>query len=155
MKKTRRKKPATKVTKAKTVTKATKVTTAKKVAKAKPVTKAKTVTTAAKAPRPPANSAPVRRSDFPALCDFLDGYLHQDFVVEHGTVAGAGAAFLRDANAAERKDLVRELRAFMTATAGLPIERVGDLVTHELGGSWLPASREALDALLAVFTAAK
>ena len=136
MKKTRAKKPAKKVTKTKTVTKA------KKVAPKAP-----------NAPKSAALVAPVRRSGYPALCDFLDGYLHQDFVVEHRTVAGAGAAFLRDANAAERKDLVRELRAFMTATAGLPIGRVGDLVTHELGGSWLPASREELDALLSVFTA--
>ena len=39
---------------------------------------------------------------FPALTQFLSGYLHEDFVLDHKTPEGARAAFLKDANARER-----------------------------------------------------
>jgi len=95
----------------------------------------------------------VRRADYPALCDFLDGYLHQDFNAVHGNVAGAAMAFVDDANATEQSALQRELRTFLDVTAGMSADRVGDLITHELGGAWSPQSRIEIENLLAVLSA--
>ncbi len=42
-------------------------------------------------------SAKSTADDYPQLEAFFCGYLHQDYPEEHGTVAGAVAAFRRDA----------------------------------------------------------
>ena len=95
----------------------------------------------------------VRRADYPALCDFLDGYLHQDFTVVHGNVAGAAMAYVDDANTTELAALEKELHRFLEVTAGMSADRVGDLITHELGGAWSPQSRIEIENLLAVLSA--
>ena len=42
----------------------------------------------------------IRREAFPSLAAFLRGYLHEDFLEEHGSLRGAVEAFCRDASAA-------------------------------------------------------
>lgn len=83
---------------------------------------------------------------FPALSQFAAGYLHEDFVAEHGTAKGAREAFLRDASARERAAFGREGQRFVEETAGLPWAEARAAFTM-LGGAWRPASRAALTAL--------
>lgn len=87
---------------------------------------------------------PVER--FPHLAAFLSGYLHQDFLLEHGTPAGALRAFLQEAGASERDALQQEWRAFIGAVDGLRWRDVREAFTA-LGGSWRPGSRADLLAL--------
>jgi hypothetical protein len=88
---------------------------------------------------------------YPQLEAFFCGYLHQDFPDEHGDLAGAVAAFRRDATAAERRAVKREWAAFRAETAGETLKVAGDRLTRDLGGAWAPRRRadlEELDALL-------
>lgn len=83
---------------------------------------------------------------FPALSQFAGGYLHEDFVAEHGTAKGAREAFLRDASARERAAFGREGQRFIEETAGLSWADARGAFAA-LGGAWRPASRAALAAL--------
>ena len=83
---------------------------------------------------------------FPALSQFAGGYLHEDFVAEHGTAKGARDAFLRDASARERAAFGREGERFIEETAVLSWADAR-AAFRTLGGAWRPASRAALAAL--------
>jgi hypothetical protein len=85
-------------------------------------------------------------ADLSALRDFLDGYLHQDFVSEHRTVAGAVRAFLHDANQSERRRLRAAAAAFLTETRGMSWEETRTRFVG-LGGAWSPRTRAALKGL--------
>lgn len=86
------------------------------------------------------------RSDYPALRQFLAGYLHQDFVVEHRTASRALDAFAGDANQTERRALERDVARFLAATEGRPWAEVQREFAR-LGGAWTPRTRTALMAL--------
>src|SRR5215470_8368703 len=86
-------------------------------------------------------------SDFPELRRVFAGYLHEDFVQEHGTASAALAAFREDSNAAERRRFSKEVRAFLEQTRTLDFGEVQALIAS-LGSRWTPASRQALVALL-------
>jgi hypothetical protein len=92
-------------------------------------------------------------SRFPHLRQFVGGYLHQDFVEEHGTPAAALEAFLRDADRDERAAFIAEAAAFLAEADGLAWSDVR-AAFDALGGAWLPRSRAALSALLRASTAA-
>jgi CdiI immunity protein len=92
-------------------------------------------------------SAKATADDYPQLEAFFCGYLHQDFPEEHGTVAGAVAAFRRDARAPERRAVKKEWKAFRAATAGETLKAVGEKLTRGLGGAWTPRKRVDLEAL--------
>ena len=88
---------------------------------------------------------------YPQLEAFFCGYLHQDFPEEHGDIAGAVAAFRRDASQTERRAVKREWAAFMAETAGAALKVVGERLTRDLGGAWAPRRRshlKELDALI-------
>ena len=88
---------------------------------------------------------------YPQLEAFFCGYLHQDFPEEYGDVAGAVAAFRRDASAAERRAVRREWNTYRAETTGATLKAIGEQLTRGLGGAWVPRRRvdlEALDALL-------
>jgi len=89
----------------------------------------------------------LRREAYPALTDFLAGYLHEDFVVIHGSVEGAAAAFCADANADERQRVVGELEALLRATTSHSSNRLRRFVVEGLGSGWTPSSRGDLLAL--------
>lgn len=92
----------------------------------------------------------VRRADYPALTAFVQSYLHEEYVQEHGSVGGAALAFSVDASAYERAQVIKEWHLFMAATAGQSIKHIAELLTRELGGAWAPQSRQELDALVSV-----
>jgi hypothetical protein len=90
--------------------------------------------------------------EFPALSQFLSGYLHEDFVLDHKTPEGARDAFLKDANARERAAVQKEIQQFLTNSATLTWTdaRTG---FGALGGAWTPKSRAALEAFARGFQA--
>ena len=90
----------------------------------------------------------LRRAGFPALTAFVQGYLHEDYVAEYGSVFQAIDAFMRDAGDKDRSALRRDFRGCAEATSAWPIERLQDFFTRELGGAWAPPSRELLDAVV-------
>lgn len=92
-------------------------------------------------------SAKSTADDYPQLEAFFCGYLHQDYLEEHGDVAGAVAAFRREARAAERRSVKKEWKAFRAATAGETLKTVGETLTRGLGGAWVPRKRADLVAL--------
>ncbi len=86
----------------------------------------------------PMSPSRLRSSDFPALSDFAKGYLHEDFIQEHGTALDAVDAFSRDATANERAQLARELASLIDRARGLPFATLRTFVTTELGSGWQP-----------------
>ena len=84
---------------------------------------------------------------YPQLEAFFCGYLHQDFPEEHGDLAGAVAAFRRDASPAERRAVKREWAAFRAETTGATLAVLGALLTRDLGGAWAPRRRSELEDL--------
>jgi hypothetical protein len=100
--------------------------------------------------RPP--SADATADDYPQLEALFCGYLHQDYPEEHGDIAGALAAFRRDARAPERRAVKKEWKAFRVATDGETLKAIGEKLTRGLGGAWAPRKRAdlaALDVLIA------
>ncbi len=86
---------------------------------------------------------------YPHLQQFAGGYLHEDYVPEHGTAEAARDAYLRDASRDEREAFAREATAFLAA-AGEVSWADARAAFARLGGAWSPRSRAALAAVLAV-----
>jgi hypothetical protein len=91
----------------------------------------------------------VEASAFPELRRVFSGYLHEDVFAESGTASAALRTFWADADPDERRRFQREAARFLELTAPLGLDDLRDLV-HRLGSRWLPPSREALTALLAL-----
>lgn len=85
-----------------------------------------------------------RPSAYPQLEAFFGGYLHQDFVEEHGTVAGAVAAFARDANLRERRALAREWKAFRRDARHAATLASTRAAVGALGAGWAPRRADDL-----------
>jgi hypothetical protein len=88
---------------------------------------------------------------YPQLEAFFCGCLHHDFPEAHGDLAGAVAAFRRDASAAERRAVRREWNTYRGETMAATLEAIGEQLSTGLGSAWVPRRRvdlEALDALL-------
>jgi len=81
--------------------------------------------------------------NYPALSQFLAGYLHEDFVLDHKTPEGARDAFLKDANAKERAAVRKELDQFLSESDASAWGAVRSDF-GALGGAWTPKSRAAL-----------
>ena len=90
---------------------------------------------------------------YPALARFLDGYLHQDFKLEHRTARAAITAFIGDATAREVANVASELDRFMEAVATHPWSERRDAVAR-VGGAWRPATIAELETIRAVLRAA-
>lgn len=97
--------------------------------------------------RPP---AAVDAAKFPALKEFFSGYLHEDFVDEYGSVAGAARAFFGDASREEAAQASTEWTSLNSLLNGKPLSEV-QTVLPKLGGAWRPESWEELHALDAAF----
>jgi len=85
-----------------------------------------------------------RPSTYPQLEAFFGGYLHQDFVEEHGTLAGAVAAFARDASVRERRALVREWKAFRKDARHAVTLASTRAAVGALGAAWAPRRTDDL-----------
>ena len=89
----------------------------------------------------------VPASDFPVLRRVFSGYLHEDFLEDYDTPAGALRAFEDDADEDERRRFRAEARRFLAVTARLDFADVLVLLSR-LGSRWTPSTREALIAAL-------
>jgi hypothetical protein len=74
---------------------------------------------------------------------FLDGYLHQDFVSEHGTAEAAAREYARVATTSERRAALAGLEAFI-AIAETETRQEWLRRLHLIGGAWRPRSLAAL-----------
>lgn len=88
--------------------------------------------------------------DYPALSQFLAGYLHEDFVLDHKTPEGARDAFLKDANAKERAAVRKDLERFLAEGDAAAWSAVRSDFSA-LGGAWTPKSRAALTSFAEAF----
>ena len=89
----------------------------------------------------------VTAAAFPELRRVFTGYLHEDFVAEHGTPEGALRAFHADADPGEVRRFHNEAKRFLARTRTMEFNQLRALL-GELGCRWNPATREALVALL-------
>jgi hypothetical protein len=87
-------------------------------------------------------------SELKALRAFVGGYLHQDFVEEHKTPAGALDAYCRETNRAGILDLESDLDRFIARTSAMPFIAAREIFIRELRSGWSPPNRAALAHLL-------
>jgi len=86
-------------------------------------------------------------SHFPELRRVFSGYLHEDFRAESGSAESALRRFWTDAAEDERRRFQDETDRFLARTAAMDLDDLRDLV-RQLGGRWIPPSREAVVAAL-------
>jgi hypothetical protein len=89
----------------------------------------------------------VEASRFPTLKQVFSGYFHEDFHAVHAAPDAALRAFLDDASEHERARFWKESARFLADTSTLEFSDVRALL-ERLGCRWVPASRDALTALL-------
>jgi hypothetical protein len=94
---------------------------------------------------------PVSAGTFPALRQFLRGYLHEDWQEDHDSPAEAAQQFCEDASAEERQDVSREWEAFRQRTKNLSLPAISALLSTQLGSAWRPETSDQLEAVSAVF----
>ena len=84
------------------------------------------------------------RPSYAALRAFARGYLHEDFVQEHGDALGAARAFAADATSAERRQLSSELRHLAELASRWSGAQLVELLNDTLGARWATPTLEAL-----------
>ncbi len=103
----------------------------------------------------PAKSAPaspqISASTFPALRQFLRGYLHQDWKQEYESPAEAAQQFCEDADTEERQRVAREWLDFCQQTKNLSLPAISGLLRDQLGAAWSVRSIEDFEAVSMVF----
>jgi hypothetical protein len=90
----------------------------------------------------------VTRQNFPALCDFLRGYLNQDVFEEYGSAENAARSFLKDANPSEIDRLCKEWEQFQELTRDESLPQINRLLSRTLGSGWTISSKEQLSLIL-------
>ena len=88
----------------------------------------------------------VRPEDFPALAQFFGGYLHQDFLLDHGSAPAAARSFRADASPDEARAVDDELERLLTLTERWTVTQIRRFL-KSLGAAWLPSTRADLEAL--------
>jgi CdiI immunity protein len=107
---------------------------------------------AARKPKNPTSAKKeVSAAEFPALRQFLRGYLHEDWMEEYDSPAEAVRQFLEDADTTERQQLASEWQTFRERTKTEPLAAVGKLLTDKLGSSWRPRTPEELEGISLAF----
>jgi len=85
-------------------------------------------------------------SQYPALSNFLRGYLHQDAPVEYGSSLAAAHQFRRDADERETLVVRGELDRLLWVTAQSSESELANILTA-LGSSWHFTSRKEIEQL--------
>lgn len=89
-----------------------------------------------------------RAPDYAQLRQFFEGYLHEDFIQEHRSPAGALRAFEADASAAELRRFRAEAKRLLARVESEELDEIRELLA-KLGSAWAPRSRAAAAKLLA------
>ncbi len=106
---------------------------------------------AAKKSQNPTTKKEISAADFPALRQFLRGYLHEDWMEEYASPTEAVRQFLEDADAQERQQLAHEWQKFRERTKAEPLAAVGKILSDKLGGSWRPRTSDELEEVSVAF----
>ena len=103
------------------------------------------------APTQSSAASAISAEAFPALRQFLRGYLHQDWQEDYDSPAEAAQQFCEDATPDERQEVGREWEAFRQRTKNLSLPAISALLKSKLGSEWAARDAEQLDAISAVF----
>lgn len=87
-----------------------------------------------------AGTPPVDPLAYPRLVTFFRGYLHEDFVVEHGDVDGALRAFRADLPETDRAELDDERRRLGAELARCSLPMVRRVLARTFQAGWWPGS---------------
>ena len=87
-----------------------------------------------------------RAVEFPALREFVSGYLHQDFADEYGSAAEAAKAFCQDASEHEIVAVRKEWNVWRESLKPLPLEEIA-MALRKLGAAWRPETTQDLDSV--------
>ncbi len=101
--------------------------------------------------RKPGGAPDISAAAFPALRQFLRGYLHQDWQDEYDAPAKAAQQFCEDVNGDERQHVAQEWMAFCQQTKNLSLPTIATLLSDKLGSSWHLKSPDDLAAISTVF----
>jgi hypothetical protein len=99
----------------------------------------------------PAAAGEISAAEFPALRQFLRGYLHEDWREENETAADAARQFLEDADATERQHVANEWQKFRERTKGASLEVMNRILDQTFGAGWRVLDPVELDAVSLVF----
>ena len=88
---------------------------------------------------------------YPALRQFLRGYLHQDWQDEYDSPAEAAQQFCEDADPVERKQVAHEWLDFCNHTKNLSLPAIAGLLSDKLGSSWHAKSSSDLETISTIF----
>jgi hypothetical protein len=106
----------------------------------------------AKKPRAkPAAAGEISAAEFPALRQFLRGYLHEDWREENDTAADAARQFLEDADATERQQVASEWQNFRERTKGQSLDVINRVLDQTFGAGWRVQDPRELDAVSLAF----
>lgn len=106
--------------------------------------------TARKEAKQPPRRRRVAVSRFPELTQVLQGYLHEDFGIEHGSAHDAITAYEADASDEERARFHREAVRFVRMVRGTRIAAVRRILAREFRSGWMPRSMAELRRVLCV-----
>lgn len=87
--------------------------------------------------------------EWPYLQSLCGGYLHQDFVAEHGSARAAVEAYLADTGPIDATRLSSEWRTFLNVTNGMDAASRARVLREVAGGSWDPADAAEFGAVSA------
>jgi len=83
---------------------------------------------------------------YPALRDFLRGYLHEDTRSEHGTARAAAEAFVSESDQPALEAVQAEWQALLREVTKDPLDAINDRL-QELGCRWVFRNRQELEEL--------
>jgi hypothetical protein len=89
--------------------------------------------------------------EFPALRQFLRGYLHEDWREENETAADAARQFMEDADASEKRQVASEWQTFRERTKGASLEVINRILGQTFGAAWRVLDPAELEAVSLVF----
>lgn len=101
--------------------------------------------------KPPAPTSAILATDFPALCDFMRAYLHEDWPAVSGSPAGAARQFAEDADAAQLHQVAQEWKRFRERTRNWPLDAINKALYEVLGANWYITDAAQFDAVSEVF----
>jgi hypothetical protein len=89
-------------------------------------------------------------NEFPVLKEFFSGYLHEDFIDEYGSAAGAARAFRGDASPEELAQACQEWAKLRKVLNGRSIPEIQTSLL-KLGSAWRPHDLDEFHSLDTVF----
>src|SRR5260221_14383094 len=93
---------------------------------------------------------PINQDEFPALREFLRGYLHEDLEDEYGSPQGAAEQFVQDADPKQRAAVAEEWSALLQRSRNFTLDQVNQTL-QQLGSAWTFGSLAEIQGVADVF----